>query len=118
MLLLSFAYFFFKIVFFSKTIYQDHFQIVNQFGSRSGPAFCWSRSGSKLFAKFISRLQKSLVKVHESLLSAKFQLLYRQITYFLALSLLDVVLIMQINVKMQTIVGILTFMSRINFMLS
>ena len=35
---------------------------------------------------------------------------------FLALSLADVVFIMLINVKMPTIVGILTFMSRINFM--
>ena len=34
---------------------------------------------------------------------------------FLALSLSDVVFIMLINVKMPTIVGILTFMSRINF---
>ena len=25
------------------------------FGSRSGPTFCWSRSGSNLFEKFISR---------------------------------------------------------------
>ena len=40
---------------------------------------------------------------------------------FLALSLSDVVFIMLINVKMPTIVGILTvitFMSRINFVLS
>ena len=36
---------------------------------------------------------------------------------FLALSLSDV-FIMLINVKMPTIVGILTFMSRINFVLS
>ena len=36
----------------------------------------------------------------------------------IALSLSDVVFIMLINVKMPTIVGILTFMSRINFMLS
>ena len=36
---------------------------------------------------------------------------------FLALSPLDVLFIMLINVKMPTIVGILTFM-RINFMLS
>ena len=36
----------------------------------------------------------------------------------LALSLSDVVFIMLINVKMPTIVGILTFMSRINFLLS
>ena len=34
---------------------------------------------------------------------------------FLNLSLADVVFIMLINVKMPTIVGILTFMSRINF---
>ena len=37
---------------------------------------------------------------------------------FLALSLTDVVFILLMNVKMPTIVGILTFMSRINFMLS
>ena len=37
---------------------------------------------------------------------------------FLALSLSDVVYIMLIHVKMSTIVGILTFMSRINFVLS
>ena len=36
----------------------------------------------------------------------------------LALSLSDVVFIKLINVKMPTIVGILTFMSRINFVLS
>ena len=36
----------------------------------------------------------------------------------LALSLSDVVFILLINVKMPTIVGILTFMSMINFVLS
>ena len=36
----------------------------------------------------------------------------------LALSLSDVVFIMLINVKMPTIVGILTFMSRVNSVLS
>ena len=37
---------------------------------------------------------------------------------FLALSLSDVVIIMLINVKMPTMVGILTFMSRIDSVLS
>ena len=37
---------------------------------------------------------------------------------FLALSLSDAVFIMLINVKMPTTVGILTFMTRINFVLS
>ena len=37
---------------------------------------------------------------------------------FLALSLSDVVLIMLINVKMPTIVGISTFISIVNFVLS
>ena len=37
---------------------------------------------------------------------------------FIALNLSDFVFIMLINVKMPTIVGILTFMSRINFVLS
>ena len=53
-------------------------------------------------------------------LSTKLQQLiklkYRQIKMFLILSLSDVVLIMLINVKMQALIGILTFMSRINFM--
>ena len=46
---------------------------------------------------------------------------HKKLTYrmkkFLALSLSDVVFIMLINVKMPTIVGILAFMSKINFVL-
>ena len=45
-------------------------------------------------------------------------LLYQQIKKFLALRLSEVVFIKLINVKMPTIVGILTFISMINFMLS
>ena len=47
---------FFKINFFKK-FFQEHHQSVNQFGSRSGPTFCRSWSGFKLFAKVISRQQ-------------------------------------------------------------
>ena len=43
---------------------------------------------------------------------------YGQIKKFLALNLSDVAFIMLINVKMPTIIGILTFMSRIDFVLS
>ena len=43
---------------------------------------------------------------------------YRQMKKFRPLSLSDVVIVMLINVKMPTIVGILTFMSRIAFVLS
>ena len=43
---------------------------------------------------------------------------YRQMKKFLALSPSNVVFIMLLNVKMPTVVGILTFMSRINFLLS
>ena len=43
---------------------------------------------------------------------------YRQMKKFLVLRLSDVAFIMLINVKMSTIVGILPFMSRINFVLS
>ena len=55
--------------------------------------------------------------------SMKFQRLIKtkmlkNIKLFLALKLSDVVVILKINVKMPTIVGILTFMSRIKFMLS
>ena len=57
-------------------------------------------------------------------LSTKFQLLICIKTTIptneevIALSLSDIVFIMLINVKISTIVGILTFMSRINFVLS
>ena len=54
-------------------------------------------------------------------LCTKFQLLIKtKITTNdeVSLSLLDVVFIMLVNVKMPTIVGILTFMSRINVVLS
>ena len=44
---------------FFKNVFQVHYQSVKQFGSRSGPKFCQSWSGSKLFAKVISRWQKS-----------------------------------------------------------
>ena len=48
----------------------------------------------------------------------KIKYMYQQIKKFLALNLSDVVFIMLINVKMSTIVGILTFMSRIYFVLN
>ena len=56
-------------------------------------------------------------------LSTKFQLLIKtkkkkKAKKFLALSVSDVVFILLIKVKMPTIVGILTFMSRINLVLS
>ena len=50
--------------------------------------------------------------------TARNKLKYQPIKNFLALSLSDGVFIMLINVKMPTIVGILTFMIRMNFMLS
>ena len=43
---------------------------------------------------------------------------YGKLKVFLALNHSDVVFILLINVKMPTIVGILTFLSRINFMLN
>ena len=55
---LSFMGFLLKSNFF-KEILQEYHQSVKQFGSRSGPTFCWAWSGSKLFAKVISRRQKS-----------------------------------------------------------
>ena len=52
-------------------------------------------------------------------LSTKLQLLIKtELKKFLALSLSDVLFIMLINVKMPKIYGILTFMSRINFVIS
>ena len=45
----------FIVVNFFKTFFQEHYQSVKRFGSRSGPMFCLSWSGSKLFAKVIRR---------------------------------------------------------------
>ena len=50
--------------------------------------------------------------------STAHSLKYRQTKKFLGLCLSAVVFIMLMNVKMPTIIGILTFMSRINFVLS
>ena len=50
--------------------------------------------------------------------NCSWMLKYRQIKKFFAFSLSDIVFIMLINVNMPTIVGILTFMSRMNFVLS
>ena len=50
----SSADFFFKINFF-KRFFQEHYQSVKRFGSRSGLTLCLSWYGFKLFAKVISR---------------------------------------------------------------
>ena len=59
-----------------------------------------------------------LISTEHEISTAHNKLKYRQMKKFLALSFSDVVFIMLINVKMPTIVGILTFMSRMNFVLS
>ena len=51
---------FFSKFTFQKKFFQEYFQSVKWFGSRSGPTYCWSLSVSKLFAKDISRQQKYL----------------------------------------------------------
>ena len=70
----------------------------------------------------MSRLRDYKLFSCSTQLSTKFQLLIKNEIptnkKFLALSISDVIFIMLINVKMPTIVGILTFMSRINFVLS
>ena len=58
--------------FFFEKFSQKYYQSVKWFGSRSGLKLCWSRSGSKLFVKVISRQQKlhparKIQKVHNSL---------------------------------------------------
>ena len=50
---------FFKKYFLQK-ISEEHYQSVKWFGSRSGLTFCVFRSGSKPFAKVISRQLKSI----------------------------------------------------------
>ena len=52
--------FFFEINFFQKKKknFEEYHQSVKQFGSRSGPTFCRAWSGSKQFAKIVSRWQR------------------------------------------------------------
>ena len=57
MLLLSSADLFFQNYFFQKNLSET--QGVKRFGPKSGPTFCRSWSGSKLFAKVINRRQRS-----------------------------------------------------------
>ena len=51
---------FFKIN-FSKKFFQKYHQSIKQFGSRSGLTYCQAWSGSKLFAKIISRRHKQVM---------------------------------------------------------
>ena len=53
---------FFKINYFLK-FFQEHYQSVKWLWSRSGPTFCWSWSGSKLFAKVTSIHQNTQLAV-------------------------------------------------------
>ena len=73
MLLLLSADFFFSNKLFAKNSFSNcqHYQSVKQFGSRSGPTFCWAWSGSKLFAKVISRQQKSQLLTRNELSELK-----------------------------------------------
>ena len=59
-----------------------------------------------------------LNSTEQEISTAHNKLKYQQIIKYLALSLSDDVFIMQINVKMPRFVGILTIMSRVNFVLS
>ena len=59
----NFSYFcclltFLKLNLNFQKFFHKHYQSVKQFGSRSGRTFCQPWSGSKLFAKVISRRQK------------------------------------------------------------
>ena len=59
-----------------------------------------------------------VIKLFHAQLNWAWKLKYRQMKEFLALSLSDVVFFMLINIKMPKNVGIVTFMSRLNFMLT
>ena len=67
----NFAWFFVICGYFKKKnnffqkLFQEYHQSVKQFRSRSGLTFCRVWSGSKLFAKVVSRWQKSPLAVKE-----------------------------------------------------
>ena len=70
---------FFKINFQKKTNHK-YYQSVKRFGSRSGPTFCRALSGSKLFAKIISRQQILPLAGKESGMCFSRKLLYSRET--------------------------------------
>ena len=72
---------FFKINFF-KIIFQEYHQSVKQFRSRSGPTFRRAWSGSKLFAKVISRWKKSPLVGKELTLKAPSKICSRRHSIF------------------------------------
>ena len=72
---------FFKINFF-KIIFQEYHQSVKQFRSRSGPTFRRAWSGSKLFAKVISRRKKSPLVGKELTLKAPSKICSRRHSFF------------------------------------
>ena len=84
-----------------------------------GKMYFWAY-GNYILLNYLLSLLKLVICSAQ--LSTKFQLLIKTTTLankeVFGLSLSDVVFIKLINVKMPTIVGILTFVSRINFLLS
>ena len=64
---------------FLKKFFQEHNQSVKWFGSRSGLKFCLSWSESKLFAKIISRQQKSSLACKELMFLSKFMCKWSQL---------------------------------------
>ena len=80
-----------------------------QFANNSGQSDFWPLGYKTFF--MLNSTEHEISPAHKNLS-------YRQMKKFIALGLSDVVFIMLINVKKLTIVGILTFMSRINFVLS
>ena len=87
------------------------------------PSFTYHLSLRSLFCLYLSGclLQIYCINLfsHSNKLEISFDLKYKNMEklsfFFLALKLSDSVFILLINVKMPTIVGILTFMSRIIF---
>ena len=68
------------------------------------------RQGYKTFY-MLNSTEHEITNAHKTIMKKKYRL-------FNAFKVLDVVFIMLINVKVSTIVGILTFSSILNFMLS
>ena len=59
------CWFFSKLTFFEK-LFQEYHLSVKQIGSRSGPMFCQALSGSKFFAKVMSRWHLSRQRVKQA----------------------------------------------------
>ena len=105
---------------FIKKLFQEQYRSVTLFGSRSGPTSCGPLSGSKLFAKVISKRQKSPlaskdVKANNNRsIKMKNYLACKELIRYIFMAIFIPLLILPFNIKGKISLGNLTFLTWCN----